>query len=228
MQQGSLSLKITDDGSHTIWRDDWGEPFHSIYGAMQESEHVFIETGLNYCTSFFKEIYLLEIGLGTGLNAFLTWLYAEKHQIKITYTAFEPFPIPRHLASQLNYADLRQVEGAALALSNIHDALYENIPRTIGKFFKIQALRADFRRVSLNPFLYHCVFFDAFDPAKDPELWAVPVFKKLNESLISGGVLVTYSAKGQVRRNLKEAGFSVQKLPGPPGKREITRAIKIS
>ena len=226
-QQVPLSLKITADGSHTLWRDDWCEPFHSMHGAIQESEHVFIRAGLELCSQKFRKVKLLEIGLGTGLNALLAWQFAIKHNIEIEYTAIEPFPLPRELARQLNYAEMLATDGSHHALQAIHEALYTNTKTEAGKQFSIQVIKSDFREVCLGDGVYHCIFFDAFDPAKEPYLWTASAFRQLWESMLEGGILVTYSAKGQVRRNLKEAGFRVEKLHGPPGKKEITRATKI-
>lgn len=225
--QVSLQLKITADGSHTLWRDDWGEPFHSLHGAIQESQQVFIKAGLELCSQKFKRVSLLEIGLGTGLNALLAWHFAVKHHIVIDYTAIEPYPIPSYLARQLNYPEILTTEGSHHALQTIHQAMYTCEKKEVDNMFSIQVVKNDFRAVHLGSAAYHCIFFDAFDPAKEPGLWTASAFRQLWESLCEGGILVTYSAKGQVRRNLKEAGFQVEKLAGPPGKREITRATKI-
>lgn len=221
-----LSLKITADGSHTLWREDWGEPYHSLYGAIQESQHVFIKAGLAHCSEKFKMINLLEIGLGTGLNALLAWNFAVTHCKKIDYTGIEPFPLPQNLIIQLNYPQILTNAGSSEAQQYIHEALYSGDKKKIGNFFMIQIIREDFRRITYITEAYQCIFFDDFDPAKVPELWTADSFRQLWGSLAYGGVLVTYSAKGQIRRNLQEAGFKVEKLPGPPGKREIIRATK--
>ncbi|MDK2909827.1 MAG: hypothetical protein PWR20_1394 [Bacteroidales bacterium] len=224
----SLSLRITADGSHTLWSEDWGEPFHSLYGAIQESQYVFINAGLAHCSVKFEKINLLEIGLGTGLNALLAWNFAISNCKKIDYTGIEPFPLPKDLISQLNYPQILTSTGSSETLQYIHEALYSGKKKEISNFFVIQVIREDFRQVNYNPEAYHCIFFDAFDPTKVPELWTADAFRQLWGALSYGGVLVTYSAKGQIKRNLQEAGFKVEKLPGPPGKREIIRALKVS
>lgn len=224
--EADLRLIVTEDGSHTLVRNDWGEPYHSLHGALQESQHVFISAGLAHCAPASGIIRLLEIGVGTGLNALLAWHFAENKQINIDYTGIEPFPITPSLALQLNYPDMLKMAGGDHAFRVIHDALFSGEVRKIGEYFHMKIFHQDFRKVELNSRAFECIFFDAFDPAKVPELWTAEAFDHLYKSLKPSGVLVTYSAKGQVRRNLKSAGFVVEKLPGPPGKREMTRATK--
>lgn len=224
--EADLRLIVTEDGSHTLLRSDWGEPYHSLHGALQESQHVFINAGLAYCAPASGIIRLLEIGVGTGLNALLAWKFAGNKQISIDYTGIEPFPINPALAHQLNYPEILKTAGGDEAFRVIHDALSSGEERSIGEYFRMKVFHQDFRQVALPSEAFACIFFDAFDPSKVPELWTAEAFSILYESLKPGGVLVTYSAKGVVRRNLKAAGFVVEKLPGPPGKREMTRALK--
>ncbi|MGC8864705.1 MAG: tRNA (5-methylaminomethyl-2-thiouridine)(34)-methyltransferase MnmD [Bacteroidales bacterium] len=224
--EDNLRLVLTEDGSHTLLKNDWGEPYHSLHGALQESEHVFIRSGLEYCKPKQGIIRLLEIGMGTGLNALLAWQLAEKKRISIEYWGIEPFPLSHELAGQLNYPQILKAEGGSTVFQNIHAALLSGEEKRIGEYFHIKVFHQDFRKVELPSQAFDCVFFDAFDPAKVPDLWTTEAFRQLYTSLMPAGILVTYSAKGLVRRNLKAAGFWVEKLPGPPGKREITRAIK--
>jgi tRNA U34 5-methylaminomethyl-2-thiouridine-forming methyltransferase MnmC len=217
-----VQLVITEDGSSSLFVPELDEHYHSVHGALQESMHVFIQAGLEQLQDARKELKILEVGLGTGLNALLTLLYAK---VPARYTALEAFPIAPELAGQLNYpllleADKKEafgllhscVPGRPLALS----------PSFI--FTKHITKLENFRSTEQ----FDLVYFDAFAPRVQPELWTKEIFGRLFEMMEEGGALVTYCAKGEVKRNLKAAGFKVEPLPGPKGKREMTRAVKAS
>ena len=217
------TLIESEDGSHTLFVPELDEHYHSIHGAIQESKHVFIETGLKALPENLKEINILEIGFGTGLNAFLTLLIAEETGKKINYTGLELYPLPAEIAAKLNYASILAPDKENLfrALHQIPWEKNDNITEN----FTFQKLNTSASDIDFKN-TFHLVYFDAFAPEKQPELWSTEVFKKMHDALLPGGILVTYCAKGQVRRNMLEAGFIVERLPGPPHKREMLRARK--
>ena len=221
-QQPTRQIILTSDGSHTLFVPLLGEHYHSIHGAIQESRHVFIQTGLGPLNAP-KCIKILEIGFGTGLNALLAMQFAHQHQIEILFTTIEKYPLRKDEFSQLNYGSVLGEEWIPY-FQQLHECPWEQLV-PISEAFSIQKIRADLLTASFIE-TYQIVFFDAFGPDKQPDLWTVTVFEKLYKSLEKQGVLVTYSAKGQVRRNLKAAGFEVERLPGPPGKREMLRATR--
>ena len=213
----------TEDGSHSLYLSELDETYHSSHGAIQESTHVFIKAGLDYVLlnhQNLKRIKVLEFGFGTGLNALLTAQRASETRT-IQYETLEKYPLPIEISKSLNYADI--LEDTAL-FEKIHSVDWEKEIKIMTSF-SIRKVKVDFRKFDTNE-RYHLIFFDAFAPSKQPELWGKTVFKKCYEFLCSGGVLVTYSAKGQFKRDLKAIGFEVESLPGPPGKFEITRAFK--
>ena len=224
-----IILKTTADGSFTLYNPDLDEQYHSMNGAVQESKHVYIEAGLihyiNKNNSNRKkdhkvqqhEIYLLELGFGTGLNAYLTALEAEKQKIKIRYVALEKFPLSQDITNQLNYSDENR-----LLFQQIHQSGWGNSV-SINKYFDLQKLEIDFFEFNFPDF-YDLVFYDAFAPDKQPEVWSQELFDKLFFSMNSGGILTTYCAKGIVRRMMLQAGFTVERIPGASGKREMLRA----
>ena len=216
-------LVITSDGSHTLFVPEIDECYHSSHGAIQESRHIFIEAGLKQCQK--DEICVLEIGFGTGLNALLALVEAERTKKKIRYIALEKYPVDPEKASQLNYPILID-PGKQAAFNLLHSSGW-NMPIEISPFFTLHKIETDFTRYIHNQF-YDLVFFDAFSPEKQPEMWTVEQFENLYKSCNFEAVLTTYCAKGIVRRAMLEAGFKVERLPGPPGKREILRGIKVS
>ncbi len=215
----------TADGSHTLKLKGHDEQYHSVHGAIQESAHVFIGQGLQYIGDINSSLHVLEVGMGTGLNALLTAVYALNEQKNIHYDALEPFPLNRSLLHKFNYPSIITHPDATAIFQQIHGAgskEYENIKDC----FFIRIFQDAIEHRELQPQIYHLVYFDAFGPDTQPELWTRDVFDKIFYSMKPGAVLVTYCAKGAVRRAMKEAGFTLEKLQGPPGKREMTRAVK--
>jgi tRNA U34 5-methylaminomethyl-2-thiouridine-forming methyltransferase MnmC len=213
---------ITEDGSTTLFIPELNEHYHSIHGAVQESMHIFIREGYAQIRNFPARIF--EAGFGTGLNAFLTFLVSEKERKSIYYSAIEKFPLEDHLVSLLNYPEKTDPAKAEI-FHALHDAPWEQDIR-ISEYFTLHKMQGDLRKVQLLDESYDLVFFDAFGPDVQPELWTEEIFRMLHKSMKEGASLVTYSVKGSVTRALKAAGFSLQKLLGPPGKREMTRATK--
>lgn len=213
-----VEVVITGDGSSTIFHKKFSEHYHSTYGAINESLHVFIENGLKRYEN--DEIRILEIGLGTGLNAFLTAL--NKGSKKIIYHGLDAFPLDAAIISDLNYKDFFKDE------NKIFDAIHLlewNKELQLIPGFSLKKICGDLLKFDVLG-IYDLIYFDAFSPEIQPELWSMEIFKRLFRSLSPGGFLITYCAKGQVKRNLKESGFRVESLPGPKGKREMTRAWK--
>lgn len=220
----NIKFEITEDGSHTLFVPELNEHYHSTHGAIQESMHVFIDAGLRHCVK--SEIKVLEIGFGTGLNAFLTLLEAERTGRKIDYTTLEFYPLSIIDAEKLNYVELTD--------STKKDVFRELHKVEWGKwsqltlYFSLLKMKFDFSKPSdfdtENKF--DVIFFDAFAPEKQPEMWVQEIFDKIYSISSENAILTTYCAKGSVRRMLQTAGFVVERLPGPPGKREILRARK--
>jgi len=211
-------IQTTADGSHTLFVPDIDETYHSVYGAIQESSFIFIEQGLKKSRK--KSIQVLEIGFGTGLNALLTALEANRTGRKIHYTALELNPVSKQNARLLNYAAL--LENSVDIFEKIHEAVWETDIH-IHPFFTLHKIRADFTTYALTG-MYDVVYFDAFSPDKQPEMWSDTGFQQIFDHCNPEAVLTTYCAKGTVRRSLQNVGFQVERLPGPIGKREILRA----
>lgn len=214
-------LRQTADGSHTLAITGTDITYHSHHGAMAESMHVCIEGGLRPVLSRItsEPICIFEMGFGTGLNALLTLQEAEQQRKQIRYYALEPFPLTTEEFTQLNYGTLLQAEEKLLAL---HRAAW-NCNQEISPFFILHKIKASL----LEPFhipAVHCIYYDAFAPTYQPELWTKEVFKKLYALLQPGGILLTYCSKTEVRHAMSAAGFAVEKIPGPRGKREMVRA----
>jgi tRNA U34 5-methylaminomethyl-2-thiouridine-forming methyltransferase MnmC len=220
----STEIITTKDGSHTLYSARFNEIYHSRNGAVTESLHVFISNGLRAINS--TRIQVLEVGLGTGLNALLAWQFATANQIYIEYHSVENYPIPESIFRALNYYEfLNNPSEAKKIFFELHWAEWnKQIP--INNFFSLSKQQANLSEVSLTKNAFDIIFFDAFAPQAQPEMWELPIFEKMFESLKAKGMLVTYCSKGSVRRTMIQAGFSVEKLPGPPGKKEMLRAIK--
>lgn len=217
-------IEITEDGSHTLFVAELNEHYHSTHGAIQESMHVFIDAGLRECKK--KEIRVLEIGFGTGLNAFLTMEQAESMGKKIDFTSLELYPLTMSEVEKLNYADILNPLKKDY-FHKLHTLKWGEWGQ-VTLYFSLLKLHLDFR--SPNNFKpeskFDVIFFDAFAPDKQPEMWTQEIFDALYSFSNSKAILTTYCAKGSVRRMLQKAGFEVERLPGPPGKREMLRAIR--
>jgi tRNA U34 5-methylaminomethyl-2-thiouridine-forming methyltransferase MnmC len=214
-------LRITADGSHTLYLPEMDETYHSIHGAVTESMHVFIRNGLNACEK--NPVNILEIGFGTGLNAWLTAIEAEKSNRETFYTAYELFPLSEEIGS-LNYPKEYGKEHAGL-FSRLHQSDWGKSVQ-LTSFFSLKKIKEDITQTSVDSG-FDLIYFDAFAPTKQPEMWTEDIFRKMFNSLSANGILVTYCAKGDVRRTLQKVGFAVEKLPGPPlGKREMLRGLK--
>ena len=223
-----LTLQETADGSKTLYRADLQETYHSTHGARQESEHVFIAAGYHHAASKFVNtpLCIFEVGFGTGLNALLSLQQAEKLRRPVIYTTVEPYPVPQNLLADLQYADPSDATAQQAFLAMHRLPWGEAEPRTITPHFQLRKVRSTLQSFAAEQPFAHLVYYDAFAPSKQPELWEEGPLQQCYELLLPEGILVTYSASGQFRRNLKAVGFTVENLPGPPGKREMTRAIR--
>jgi len=225
-----LERKIitTADGSKTIQLVGIDEQYHSIHGALQESQYVFIKQGLQYLiqnrSNNHGPISILEIGFGSGLNTMTTLVEAKKTQCLINYVGVEAFPISQDEVLALNYNSLFQDNEINLLYEKIHLVTWEK-PVEITSYFTLEKQQKHFHKIE-DKDKYNLIYFDAFGARVQPELWTESIFQIMFNSLKEEGILVTYSAKGSVRRAMQAVGFLVEKLPGPPGKREMLRASK--
>ena len=216
-------IRVTGDGSKTIFLPELNETYHSSNGAVQESCHIFLQNGLELAEKG-EVIRILEVGFGTGLNALLSAMWAEKNNQSIHYTGIESKPLPPELCFQLDYPRI---------IGQISEKIYDELIRCdwemdnqLSTHFSIQKRKVKIQDfVALEPI--DLIYFDAFGPRVQAEMWDITILDKMFQSLNSGGSLVTYCAQGQFKRDLKAVGFSLESLPGPPGKREMTRATKI-
>ncbi len=220
-----VELKITGDGSHTLYVPGLKEHYHSVFGAINESRHIFIEAGLNHLSHKIKKINILEIGFGTGLNALLTYIESERNKLVINYTSIELYPLNEDVFSRLNYAEQIHYKDVDEIFNKLHYSPWDH-EVFISDCFILKKLKISILNYIPANQHFDLVYFDAFGPDVQPEMWTPDVFKKMASCLKKQGVLVTYSTKGTVKRNLSAAGFSLEKLPGPAGKREILRAVK--
>ncbi|PWT77630.1 MAG: SAM-dependent methyltransferase [Bacteroidetes bacterium] len=217
---------LTDDGSYSVLLPNHQVSYHSKHGAIQESKHVFIDSGLKPILKEKKIIHAFEMGFGTGLNALLTLIETEKENAKIHYTAFEAYPLDMSDAEKLNYCQQLQVPSMQNFFIQMHSSAW-NAETMITADFFLHKILGDF--TTYDPRIqFDLVYFDAFDPSFQPELWTALIFRKIHAMMNPGGVLVTYSSRKSVRNAMEEAGFAVSKLPGPPHKREIVKAIALS
>ncbi len=221
-----LSIVRTNDGSPTLFSSRFGAYYHSLNGAVTESNHIFIDAGLRYVAERTKSISILEVGFGTGLNALLTAMVARNLNIDFYYHGIELYPPPNDLLSELNLNEIFKDDESADLWSLIANSTWNNEIQ-LASNFRIHKEIADFTGwVSRKN--YSLVYFDAFAPDDQPEMWSQEQLMKINKALNANGVLVTYSAKGMVKSNLRFAGFKVERLSGPPGKRHMIRAIKLA
>ena len=213
----------TADGSATIHLEDWNEQYHSKHGAIQEAEHVFLKHGLHQFQKKSK-VAILEIGFGTGLNALLTFREAMRMGFLINYTGVEAFPVAQEEIAQLNYVQLLNQPELDAVFKQMHSIDW-GAPENIVAQFGLEKVKTNFQEIAYQE-RFNLVYFDAFGARVQPELWTEEIFQKMFNSLKANGILVTYAAKGSVRRAMQAVGFKVERLPGPPGKREMLRAIK--
>ncbi len=215
----------SEDGSHSILSDQFGVSYHSKYGAIAESQHVFIDAGLSYQQNKnVKEIRILEMGFGTGLNALMAYNYALSNTLSIDYFTFEKFPLAKAIYSKLNYLKQLSVPHLEQEFELMHTSLSKETV-SISERFTFTKYLEDIITSDL-PQGIDIIFFDAFAPNSQPELWDEKLLSRLYDSLNSEGILTTYCAKGSFKRALKSVGFTLDSIPGPHGKREMTRAIK--
>jgi tRNA U34 5-methylaminomethyl-2-thiouridine-forming methyltransferase MnmC len=214
---------LTEDGSHSLMSETFGDSYHSKFGAIQESQHVFINAALNYqIEKGKKDLTVLEIGFGTGLNALMTFREAERRALKVNYWTFEKYPLSMEQVEALNYSE--KLEMSNTVLMEMH-ACNWNENNQLASNFMFKKLQDDCQTVDFRDFA-DIIYFDAFAPQIQPELWEIPLLTRLFDALKFDGVLTTYCAKGAVKRALKQVGFQLESLEGPMGKREMIRAIK--
>lgn len=213
---------ITSDGSTTIHLPEWNEQYHSKHGAIQEAYHVFIKHGLE--SSSKSEISILEIGFGTGLNAFITFLEAANNNLNIDYVGVEAYPVAMDEVEKLNYVSELNADSFSTYFEKMHEVEWEKKLAISDDFYLTKRQQFFHEITDLNS--YDLVYFDAFGARVQPDLWTEEIFAIMFKAMKSDSVLVTYAAKGSVRRAMQAVGFEVERLPGPPGKREMLRALK--
>jgi len=220
----SLTIITTGDGSHSLRNEALNETYHSVHGALQESVHVFIRNGLAHRLqgSHDEPLAVFEVGFGTGLNALLTWQYAVANGVGVTYTSIEAFPVPAELWQTLNYAS---TDDARKKFNDLHAASW-NQEEPLDPRFRLHKIHTTLEAVVLLPSSFDVIYFDAFAPSKQPDLWTLPMLAKVAGALRPGGIFVTYCAKGQLKRDLKSLDLTTETLPGPPGKKEMVRASR--
>lgn len=216
-------LIVTNDGSHTISIPAMQVTYHSMYGAIQESKHIFINAGFHNIPN--QSLDILEIGFGAGLNAILTLIEAEANKKTIHYTAIEKFPLTINEAAKLNYCEIMGRHDLKTHFSLLHSSNW-NETVTISDFFTLHKINHPLQSYQPDK-EFNLVYFDAFAPAVQPELWTQEIFQKIFICLKRKGIMLTYCSKGDVRRAMLASGFTVKKIPGPPGKREILCAEKV-
>ncbi len=215
---------ITQDGSSSITMEDWGESYHSVHGAVQEAKHVYLDNGLAH----FKDacsIDILEMGLGTGLNAFLTYLQAKKWNLKVNYSAIEGFPISLQERALLNYEQFSDQKQDKSVFDLLHSSPW-NATTLLSEAFTLTKWHNTFEQQQIGTQKYDLIYFDVFGYPYQPELWSQQIFDKMYQGLKPNGILTTYACRGVIKRTMQTAGFKVTKVPGPPGKREMIVAFK--
>lgn len=212
----------THDGSTTIHIKEWDECYHSKFGAIQEANHVFIKNGLNLFQN--KKISILEIGFGTGLNAFITFLESKKRSLALNYVGVEAYPISLAEVNAMNYVSELNAENETIIFEKMHNSNWEE-KIDLSESFTLTKRKQFFADI-VDLDCFDLIYFDAFGYRVQPELWSTALFKKMYDALKPNGILVTYAARGVVKRSMIEVGFTVEKLAGPPGKREMFRARK--
>lgn len=217
----------TADGSKTIYLPEWDEHYHSKHGAVQEAYHVFIKHGFEHILKnreSLEQLSILEIGFGTGLNAFITLVESQRIGLTVDYQGIEAYPVKMDEAIDLNYSDALSLKDHDAVFREIHQVPWETA-HAISSHFNLVKRKQFFHDID-DKEQHELIYFDAFGARVQPELWTESIFSKMHDALKHNGVLVTYSAKGSVRRAMQAVGFAVERLPGPPGKREMLRATK--
>jgi len=216
----------TEDGSSSLFVPELNETYHSTHGAITESTHVYIENGLNHYikTNQPNSINILEVGFGTGLNALLTAIFVQKLSVNIHYHTLETFPLEEKIVESLHYPSLVGEPDPKELFQEIHQAKWGELI-SISDKFSIHKINRAIEKFQ-NKIKYDLIYFDAFAPSKQPEMWEIVIFDRLYAMMNPKAVLVTYCAQGQFKRNLKSAGFDIESLAGPPKKFEMVRAIK--
>jgi tRNA U34 5-methylaminomethyl-2-thiouridine-forming methyltransferase MnmC len=226
-------LILTKDGSHSLWMPELDETYHSTHGAIQESQHVFIRHGLLHWLNNKdpSSVNILEVGLGTGLNVLLTYLALLTKQVHTAYTGLEPYPIPWEYVQRFNYAaqltQKKNLPATHQGLQTTFEELHRGAATSFCKLsdhFLLEKSHCSLQDFSAPPNTFDIVYFDAFSPKKQPAMWSVDMLQKVYQMMKNHGIMVTYCAQGKLRRDLKELGMHVETLPGPPGKKEMTRA----
>lgn len=216
---------VTDDNSKTLLIPELNETYHSTKGAIREAEHVFIKNGLSIYEKQ-KKVNIFEMGFGTGLNALVTLKYIAQKGLSIIYDCVEKNPLETDIIRNLDYCtEINANPNIEEAYYIIHESKW-NVEKVINDQFRICKIAGVIQQIQLSPESYHLIYYDAFGPKVQPELWETEVLTKMYEILLPEGILVTYCAQGQFKRNLKAVGFEIESLPGPPGKREMVRARK--
>lgn len=224
----NIKIITTEDGSHSLYHEGLKETYHSFHGALQESIHVFIEKGLRFWrtkSGLPKQVNIFEVGFGTGLNALLAAQFAIENEVHINFTTIEPFPLEMEVIKQLNYASSIGQDDLNNVFEELHTSKWEEKVE-INPYFSIHKINTKLEDFQTNE-KFDVLFFDAFAPSKQAELWTADLMQKCFNLLKVGGVFTTYSAKGQLKRDLKSVGFEVETLPGPPGKKEMVRGVVI-
>lgn len=226
MKEFQRKPEITADGSITFYIPEIDEHYHSTNGAVVEALHVYLKEALQRFVDLNKPetVRILEIGFGTGLNAFLSLLKADELQIPIHYTTLELYPLTPEQVAQLNYA--QQTDAARNDLFMALHAANWNETVTLTPFFSVEKRQMDLVGEPLSG-TFDVVYYDAFAPDKQPEMWSDTIYRKVADAVAKGGILTTYCAKGVVRRGFRDAGFEMERIPGPPGKREMIRGTRV-
>jgi tRNA U34 5-methylaminomethyl-2-thiouridine-forming methyltransferase MnmC len=221
----NISIITTSDGSHSLLNTDLNETYHSTHGAIRESLHVFIKNGFDFVVERKKmdaPLEILEIGFGTGLNALLTLQKATADNVKVRYTTVEAYPLEERIWNNLNYTE-------SIGFKTIYEQFHQstwNEDHLITKYFTFCKINSRLEAMNLPGNFFDLIYFDAFAPSKQPEMWQASALKHVTDSMKFNASFVTYCAKGQVKRDLKSFGLMVETLPGPPGKKEMIRATK--
>lgn len=217
----------TDDGSSTLKNNLIDDTYHSVHGAINESRIVYLENGFHYTLkSFNTSINIFELGFGTGLNTLLTAIECNKLKIKVNYHAIEAFPIDLSVIQHLNYSEIMNDDSSKKIFSDIHQCKW-NEWINISNYFSLIKEQNKLEDCKLESEKYHLVYYDAFGPSKQPEMWTYDMIYKVCSGITQNGVFVSYSTKGELKRMLKNLGFNIEKLHGPKGKREVLRAVKL-